>query len=78
MKAGDWKVKGIRRGFEKGTRPVYMGNEDVKHIYILLTCPKTKECSLWTRSAVFERGIAYRTIINCINKTYIKFREMSR
>jgi hypothetical protein len=40
MKAGVWKLRGIRRGLEKGTCPLCMENEDVKHI--LLSCPDTK------------------------------------
>jgi hypothetical protein len=46
MKAGVWKLRGIKRGWEKGTCPLYMGNEDVNHI--LLSCQETKngECNL--------------------------------
>jgi hypothetical protein len=58
MKAGDWKLRGIRRGFEKGTRPVYMGNEDVKHICIVYL-PKNqrmqfmdKKCCVLTRNTI--------------------------
>jgi hypothetical protein len=51
MKAGVWKLRGIRRGWEKGTCPLCRGNEDVK--YILLICSERKrkrkkngECNL--------------------------------
>jgi hypothetical protein len=50
MKAEVWKLKGIRRGWEKRTCPQCRGNEDVKHI--LLSCPETKkygECNLLIR-----------------------------
>jgi hypothetical protein len=32
MKAGVWRLRGIRRGFEKGICPLCRGNEYVKHI----------------------------------------------
>jgi hypothetical protein len=32
MKAGVWKLRGLRRDFEEGTSPLCMVNEDVKHI----------------------------------------------
>jgi hypothetical protein len=32
MKAGVRKLRGIRKGLEKGTCPLCRGNEDVKHI----------------------------------------------
>jgi hypothetical protein len=41
MKAGVWKLRGIRRGWEKGTCPLCRGNEDAKHV--LLSCPETKK-----------------------------------
>jgi hypothetical protein len=41
MKAAVWKLRGIRRGWEKETYPLCRGNEDVKHI--LLSCPETKK-----------------------------------
>jgi hypothetical protein len=36
LKAGIWKLKGIRRGLEKGRCPLCWGEEDEKHI--LLKC----------------------------------------
>jgi hypothetical protein len=36
-----WKLKGIRRGLEKGRCPLYWGEEDVKHI--LLKCKESKK-----------------------------------
>jgi hypothetical protein len=41
MKAGVWKLRGIRRGLGKGTCPLCRGNEDAKHT--LLSCPETKK-----------------------------------
>jgi hypothetical protein len=40
MKARFWKVKGIRRGIDKGNCPLCLGNEGAKRI--LLSCPETK------------------------------------
>jgi hypothetical protein len=31
-KAGIWKLRGIRRSFEGGRCPLYLGEEDAKHI----------------------------------------------
>jgi hypothetical protein len=41
IKAGVWKLRGIRRGLEKRTCPLCRGNEVVKHI--LLSCTETKK-----------------------------------
>jgi hypothetical protein len=42
MKAGVWKLRGIRRGWEKKEHAPYAwGNEVVEHI--LLSCPETKK-----------------------------------
>jgi hypothetical protein len=42
MKAEVWKLRGIRRGLEKGTYPQCRGNKDAKHT--LLSCTETKKC----------------------------------
>jgi hypothetical protein len=34
LKAGIWKLKGIRRGLEKGRCPLCWGEEDEKHILV--------------------------------------------
>jgi hypothetical protein len=47
IKAGVWKLRGIKRGLGKGTCPLCMEIEDVKRI--LLSCTETKknaECNL--------------------------------
>jgi hypothetical protein len=41
LKAGIWKLREIRRGFEKGRCPLCLGEEDAKHI--LLKCSGTKK-----------------------------------
>jgi hypothetical protein len=41
LKAGIWKLRGIRRGFEKGKCPLCLGEKDAKHI--LLKCSETKK-----------------------------------
>jgi hypothetical protein len=39
MKAGIWKLRGLKRGIDKGSCPLYLGKEDAKHI--LLRCQET-------------------------------------
>jgi hypothetical protein len=39
-KAGIWKLRGIRKGFERGRCPLCLGEEDAKHI---LECSETKK-----------------------------------
>jgi hypothetical protein len=39
LKGGIWKLRGIRRGYEKGRCPLYL-EKDVKHI--LLSCLERK------------------------------------
>jgi hypothetical protein len=39
-KAGIWKLRGIRRGFERGRFPLCLGEEDAK--YIVLKCSECK------------------------------------
>jgi hypothetical protein len=36
---GIWKLRGCRKGIEKGICPLCLGKEDIKHI--LLECPET-------------------------------------
>jgi hypothetical protein len=41
MKAGVWKPRGIRTGWEEGICPLCRNNRDAKHI--LLSFPETKK-----------------------------------
>jgi hypothetical protein len=41
MKAAVWKLRGVRRGLEKGTFPQCRGSEDAKHLVV--SCPETKK-----------------------------------
>jgi hypothetical protein len=41
LKAGIWKLRGSRRGFEKGRCPLCWEEEDAKHI--LLGCKESKK-----------------------------------
>jgi hypothetical protein len=72
MKAGVWKLRGIRRGWEKGTCPLCRGNEDAKHI--LLSCPETKK---WRMQFINKKWLcvneelAYKKIVNCTNKAHV-------
>jgi hypothetical protein len=73
LKAGIWKLKGIRRGLEKGRCPLCWGEEDVKHI--LLKCKESKkwreECanSNWPN---INEDLIYKKIICCTNVNRIK------
>jgi hypothetical protein len=54
MKTGVWKLRGIRRGWEKGTCHLCRGNEDVKNI--LLNCPEKK-----MKNAIYgQEMVAYK------------------
>jgi hypothetical protein len=72
MKAAVWKIRGIRRGWEKVTCPLYRGNEDAK--LILLICPETKK---WTIQFIDKKWLcvneelACKKIVNCTNKALI-------
>jgi hypothetical protein len=72
MKAGVWKLRGIRRRWEKGTCPLCRDNEDAKHI--LLICPETKK---WRMQFINKKWLcineelAYKKIVNCANKVHI-------
>jgi hypothetical protein len=69
-KAGIWKLRGIRRGFEGGRCPLCLGEEDAKHI--ILKCFETKK---WREEYVksnllnINEDILYKKIISCINVT---------
>jgi hypothetical protein len=73
LKAGTWKLRGIRRGFDRGSCPLCLGQEDAKHI--LLKFPETKKwreehvCSKWLN---INEDIAYRKIISWKNETKIR------
>jgi hypothetical protein len=72
MKAGVWKLRGIRRGLEKGTSPLCMGNEDVKHM--LLSWPETKKWRMQFMSKKWlciNEELAHREVIKCTNKAHI-------
>jgi hypothetical protein len=73
MKAGIWILRGIRRGFERGSCPLYLGEEDAKHL--LLKCSETKkgreECANCNWLNINE-DLAYRKLISCTNVNKIK------
>jgi hypothetical protein len=49
MKTGVWKLRAIRRGMDKGSCPLCLGNEGA--INILLSCPETKK---WKTEFLFK------------------------
>jgi hypothetical protein len=70
---GIWKLRGSRKGVEKGTCPLCLGKEDTKHI--LLECPKTKN---WRTEMLSKRWldvneeVACRKVLSCTNKMMVK------
>jgi hypothetical protein len=52
LKAGIWKLRGIRRGFGKGRCPNVLGEEDAKHIP--LKCLETKK---WSEELVCSKQL---------------------
>jgi hypothetical protein len=73
LKAGVWKLRGIRRGWEKGICPLCRDNEEAKHI--LLRCPETKQevlerTNLPTFLTLFKNVICIKTSV-CPNITLV-------
>jgi hypothetical protein len=68
-----WKLRGSRKGVEKGTCPPCSGKEDAKRI--LLECPETNDwrmemlCKRWLD---INEEIAYRKMLSCTNKIMVK------
>jgi hypothetical protein len=73
LREGIWKLRGIRRGFERGRSPLCLEEENAKHI--LLKCSETKQ---WREEYVnsnwlnINEDLAYRKIISCTNVNKIK------
>jgi hypothetical protein len=73
LKAGIWKLKGIRRGLEKGRCPLCLGEEDEKHI--LLKCKESKKWrEEWVNSnwPSINEDLVYKKIVGCTNVNKIK------
>jgi hypothetical protein len=68
---GIWKLRGSRKGVEKGTCPLCLGKEDTKHI--LLECPETND---WRMEMLCKRWldindeVAYRKVLSCTKKRW--------
>jgi hypothetical protein len=70
---GIWKLRGSRKGVEKGTCPLCLGKENTKHI--LLECPETKTWRtemLCKRRLDINEEVACRKI-SCTNKMTVKY-----
>jgi hypothetical protein len=71
--AGIWQLKGVRRNTDKGSSPLCLEEEDVKHI--LLECKETK---YWRVKLIHDKWlnmnkeVAYRKIMKIRNRTYIQ------
>jgi hypothetical protein len=69
-KAGIWKLRGIRRCFERGRCPLCLGEEDAKHI--ILKCFERREQYVNSNWLNINEDLAYKKIISCINVNRIK------
>jgi hypothetical protein len=73
FKTGIWKLRGMRKKFEKGRYPLC--SEDKDAIHILLKCSETRKwreqflSRKWLR---LNEWIAYKKIINCTNITELR------
>jgi hypothetical protein len=72
VESRDWKLRGIRRGFERGRCLLCLGEEDAKHI--VLECCETEK---WRENYVHSNwlninDLAYKKIISCNNANRIK------
>jgi hypothetical protein len=68
FKTGIWKLRGMKKGFEKGRRPLCSKDEDAVHI--LLKCSETRkwrEQILTRKWLIVNEEIAYKKITNCTN-----------
>jgi hypothetical protein len=69
-----WKLKVIRRNTDKGKCPLYLGEEDVKHIL-----PDFLETRNWRMKFLKEKllnlnkEIAHRKILRVTNKEQIRY-----
>jgi hypothetical protein len=78
LKAGFWKLRGIRRGTERGRYPLCLGEQDAKHI--LLKCLEMKQwrgepvCSKWLNI----NDIAYRKTIIYTNVTKLHVKTIGK
>jgi hypothetical protein len=73
VKTGILKLRGMRKGSEKGRCPLCSEDEDA--IHILLKCSETKkwrEQFLSRKWLMLNEGTAYKKIINCTNITELR------
>jgi hypothetical protein len=72
MKAGIWRVRGIKTGTDKGSFLLCVENEDINHP--LLRFPQTNlEIRNFTQKWLnMNEELVHRRIINCTNRTDIR------
>jgi hypothetical protein len=71
VEAGIWKLSGSRKGTEKGTCRLCLGEEDSKHI--LLECPeKEKKRNVVKQWLDTNEEVVYRIMLSCTNKVILK------
>jgi hypothetical protein len=73
VESRDMKIKRDRKGLEKGKCPIYLGEEDVKHILF-----KCNECKKWREEWVncnwpnISKDLVYKKIISRTKVNRIK------
>jgi hypothetical protein len=66
--AGIRKLRGIRRGFERGWWSICLGQEDAKHVQVKCSEKKrSREEFVWSKWLSVNEDITYKTIINWTN-----------
>jgi hypothetical protein len=71
LKAEIWKLRGIRRGFERGRCPLCLGEKDTKQI--LLKCSETKR---WREECVNSKWLNINETIDLSRDRLILELEM--
>jgi hypothetical protein len=72
MKAEVWKLRGIRRGWDKGTCPLCRGNEMLSIYRWAAQKPKTWRMQFVNKKLLcINKKLAYKKIVNCTNKAHM-------
>jgi hypothetical protein len=72
-RVGMWKLRGIRKGFEKGRVSLCCGLEDAKYILLIWTeIKKWREeflCKTWTG---LDQDLTFKKLVGCKNAVKLK------
>jgi hypothetical protein len=73
FKTSIWKLRGMRKGFEKGRCPLCSEDEDAIHILLKrLETRNWRDQFLSRKWLKLNEGLAYKKIINCTNIIELK------